>query len=314
MPLVNSNVSRPAGADSLGDLFALGTAQLGMPYGVANRSGQPDAAAAAEIVRAAWQAGVRFFDTAQAYGNSEQVLGQALRAADATATACVVTKLHPQTRFDDPDSVRTAAQGSRVRLGVPALWALFLHHEQSLDQWESLLHQPLRRLVDERSVVHLGVSVYSPDRAFQALETRDLTAVQVAANVFDRRLLRRNFFAQAAEAGRTIFVRSVYLQGLALLSADELPERLAFARQAVTTYQEFCRRHHISPAQFAIDYIRRRTGPRTILVMGVESATQLCQNIEMLSQPPLPDAVMSAWDEAWPDDDALLADPSRWPR
>ena len=39
--------------------LVLGTAQLGMPYGIANRSGQPDASQARAIVEAAWEAGIR---------------------------------------------------------------------------------------------------------------------------------------------------------------------------------------------------------------------------------------------------------------
>lgn len=302
------------GANPLLDRLALGTAQLGMPYGVANRTGQPDASVAAGIVRTAWEAGVRYFDTAQAYGNSEDVLGQALRSAGATPTAHVVTKLHPKIQMDDPGLIRTAVESSLASLRVPSLWGLFLHDERSLDHWESHLRQPLRHFIDQGVVAHLGVSVYSPDRAFQAIGTRDLTSVQVAANIFDRRLLRRHFFTQAADAGRTVFIRSVFLQGLALLAPAELPARMAFAHNAVTAFQSFCARHHVTPAQFAIDYIRQRTGPHAILVMGVDSTAQMCQNIKLLTQTPLPDALFSAWDDAWPDDDTLLADPSRWPR
>lgn len=294
--------------------LALGTAQLGMPYGVANHTGQPDTSTAAEIVRTAWQAGVRFFDTAQAYGNSECVLGQALHAANATSAACLATKLHAKLRPDDPAGLLSSVRESIARLGFPALWALLLHDEKGLDDWERHLHQPLRRLVDEGTVAHLGVSVYTPDRAFQALATADITTVQVATNVFDRRLLHSGFFVQAASAGRTVFVRSVFLQGLALLSPAALPTRMAFAARAVSTYQEFCRSHEVSPAQFAIDYVRHRTGPNTILVMGVESVAQLCQNIDLFSRPPLPDTLFAAWDDAWPVDDELLANPARWPR
>ncbi len=44
--------------------LVLGTAQLGMAYGAANRSGQPDAREAELILRSAVSAGVRWLDTA----------------------------------------------------------------------------------------------------------------------------------------------------------------------------------------------------------------------------------------------------------
>ena len=55
--------------------FVLGTAQLGMKYGICNSHGQPDEQECLSIVETAWNSGIRFFDTAQAYQESEKVLG-----------------------------------------------------------------------------------------------------------------------------------------------------------------------------------------------------------------------------------------------
>ena len=57
--------------------LVLGTVQLGMPYGIANRLGKPSQEVATSIVRTAWSKGIREFDTAQGYGDSETVLGKA---------------------------------------------------------------------------------------------------------------------------------------------------------------------------------------------------------------------------------------------
>jgi aryl-alcohol dehydrogenase-like predicted oxidoreductase len=56
--------------------LALGTVQFGLAYGVANTQGQVSLPVAAEILRAAQQAGIDTLDTAIAYGNSEDCLGQ----------------------------------------------------------------------------------------------------------------------------------------------------------------------------------------------------------------------------------------------
>ena len=58
--------------------LVLGTAQLGMSYGIGNRAGQPDPSRALEIVREARDHGISEFDTAQHYGTSEAVLGEAI--------------------------------------------------------------------------------------------------------------------------------------------------------------------------------------------------------------------------------------------
>ena len=56
--------------------LVLGTAQLGMDYCIANTTGQPVYDTAKTIVQEAWESGICEFDTAQAYGQSEQVLEQ----------------------------------------------------------------------------------------------------------------------------------------------------------------------------------------------------------------------------------------------
>src|SRR5690554_5992846 len=56
--------------------LALGTVQFGLPYGVANQSGQVSLEEVGQILESARQAGVRTLDTATAYGESEVILGQ----------------------------------------------------------------------------------------------------------------------------------------------------------------------------------------------------------------------------------------------
>ena len=47
--------------------FALGTVQLGLPYGAANLTGMPTEEQATELVGFAVKSGVASFDTADAY-------------------------------------------------------------------------------------------------------------------------------------------------------------------------------------------------------------------------------------------------------
>ena len=58
-------------AMTAGASIILGTAQFGMPYGVANRTGQLDRAQAEATIRIARSGGIRLLDTAVGYGQSE---------------------------------------------------------------------------------------------------------------------------------------------------------------------------------------------------------------------------------------------------
>ena len=52
------------------DRIVLGTVQIGLPYGKRRGSGLMSEGAAEEILDAAWDMGIRNFDTAEAYGVS----------------------------------------------------------------------------------------------------------------------------------------------------------------------------------------------------------------------------------------------------
>ena len=52
----------------------LGTAQLGLDYGFTNNSGKPKLNKSLEIIKYALDNNINTFDTARAYGDSENIL------------------------------------------------------------------------------------------------------------------------------------------------------------------------------------------------------------------------------------------------
>lgn len=290
--------------------LALGTAQLGMDYGIANRLGRPRRAEAFRMVQAFVEHGGRWFDTARAYGESEAVLGYSLRELGVVEKACVVTKL-ARRDLRSADAARAAVQESQSRLGARP-WGILLHNEDLLDDWERGVGEILRRLRRESLTDHLGISVYSVGRARQALEIDDLDVLQMPGSVFDRRMLRSRVLDKARERGVMVFIRSVYLQGLVLMEAAGLPPRLSFARKALNAYAQFCRNHGLERDAFALAYARGRFGGTTIV--GAESADQVERNCRLVREGAFPGVLLEAWDRAWPEDQEKLIDPSRWPQ
>jgi aryl-alcohol dehydrogenase-like predicted oxidoreductase len=289
--------------------LALGCAQLGMQYGVANTAGQPDPAAAREIVRTCLAAGVQFFDTAQAYGDSEQVLGDALKGVSA---ARVISKLLPDAA-PAPQKIRDCTRESLDRLGTKSLWGLLLHDENQLDNWDRGIGEGFQSLQALGLVKHLGVSVYSPERALEAVECRDIDMVQLPGNIFDRRPIRSGVLRRAQELGKRVFIRSVYLKGLAVLSPGDLPCWLDFARKPLMAYANFCDDHGIDRNRFALSYARDRFAP-AVLVIGAETPEQARENCRLMSAPGFAADLYDEWDARWPDDVDKLVNPSKWSR
>src|SRR5262249_19249157 len=131
-----------------------------------------------------------------------------------------------------------------------------------------------------------GISVYSADRALTALAQPGIDMIQVAANVFDRRIQRAGVFERARELGKAVFIRSVYLQGLALMTPDAAPAHIPMAVQEIATLDEFCREHRVDRRHFALDFIRA-AAPEARLVLGAETAEQMKENCDFLTRTPI---------------------------
>jgi len=188
-----------------------------------------------------------------------------------------------------------------------------LHKEEQLDYWNDKVGEVLNLARRHGLVEHVGVSVYSPQRALQALESPGLDLLQVPANLFDRRMKRAEVFAYACTKAVTVFIRSIYLQGLALFSSDRAKATAPFALSAVTALEEFCRENRIEQKRFAFDYARSMSS-EAIRIVGAETKEQVIENGRLENEPSLDSELFRHWDRVWPNDTEDLVNPGCWPK
>ena len=106
--------------------ICLGTVQFGLPYGVTNQAGQVSEEEVCRILNFAATSGISLFDTAQAYGTSETVLG---RCWPQNAPRSLISKLPAGAPRDQWENCfRTSLQ----RLRVPKLEGFLLHRASDL--------------------------------------------------------------------------------------------------------------------------------------------------------------------------------------
>jgi len=292
--------------------LVLGTAQLGMPYGIANRSGQPDLDEAIRIIKTAWESGIHEFDTAQAYGQSEEILGQSIRELQIGNLAKITTKLHPELNHLDSSIMRQALKQSLDRLNVGKLHCLMLHREEMMDLSEDGLRDILKSFVTEGLVEHIGVSVYSPSRALQAISTEGIEIIQLPTNILDRRFEKADVFEAAKKEKKETYIRSVFLQGLILMMPQELPDNLALARPYVEKILSLSRENKISERQLALGYVKYAM-PNAKIVVGIENSMQLNQIIHDFDTK-CPSSVLAKIKAGFENVDEKIINPSRWQR
>jgi aryl-alcohol dehydrogenase-like predicted oxidoreductase len=259
--------------------FVLGTVQFGLPYGVANKIGQPDQARVTEIVRTAWEQGIREFDTAQDYGLSETALGRAFAALGIAADVKVISKIDPTLDHCDRRVMETALRTSLDKLKVPGLYGLLLHKEQLLDQWPNGLGDILRGFVASGRVNKLGVSTYAPDRALAALKLAEVDLVQMPSNILDRRFERAGVFKLAAQKNKQLYIRSVFLQGLILMASEDLPPHMSFAGPVLRQIKALAQELGLTRQELALGYLKAKM-PEAKLIIGVDLPGQVAENMK----------------------------------
>lgn len=259
---------------------ALGTVQWGLAYGVANRWGRPSDAEVRALLDVARGGPVDALDTAHAYGDAEEVVGRLVPAEAPWTLVTKVTPDLPEAAGAVPAAVDRSLEESFARLRRDHVDTVLFHRAAHLTAWGGAAWAQLRRWQDDGRVRTLGVSTNSPTEAWAALEHPGLGALQVAASLLDQRLLRRGFFAEAARRGVRVYVRSIFLQGLAHLSPAELPPGLGPVAPILTALDQEADRRGVGRTQLFVDHAAQLTC--TALVLGCETAAQLRENLTSL--------------------------------
>jgi len=198
--------------------IGLGCWQLGADWGDVSDS------TATEILDAAYEAGVTFFDTADVYGDgrSERAVGE-LRARH--PEIFVATKMgrraNPHVASEYTlDAYRAWTDRSRANLGMDTLDLVQLHCPPPAVLSDTATYDALATLVDEGRIANWGVSVETCDEALEALKHPGLASIQIIVNLFRRKPLER-VIGEAADAGVAIIARVPLASGLLSGKYDE---------------------------------------------------------------------------------------------
>jgi aryl-alcohol dehydrogenase-like predicted oxidoreductase len=283
--------------------LALGTAQFGLRYGVANSRGQITSTEASAILLQASVAGIDTLDTAVAYGESEAMLGVA--GVDKWKVVSKLPKL--PTNCENINAwVRSEIAGSLSRLKIPKLYALLLHRSQDLlSSHGAALYAALTELKRDGLVAKIGVSIYGPEELELLWQKFQLDLVQSPFNVFDRRLVNSGWLERLHQAGTEVHVRSVFLQGLLLLPAKERRAEFAEWQNLWSEWDAWLKKEEFTPLRASLVFALSRPEIERVVV-GVDSVRHLSEILSSTTSK-LIDLPISL--ESY---DLNLIDPTKW--
>jgi len=303
------------------ELTALGFG--GAPIGNLYRpTSDADARAA---VDAAWDAGVRYFDTAPHYGLGlgERRLGAALRArprAEHIVSTKVGRRLEPRAAAagerDDQgfavpaalrrvwdfsrDGVRRSLHASLERLGVDRVDVVFLHDPD--DHWAQAVGQgypALAELRDEGVVGAIGAGMNQAEMLADFVRATDMDVVMLAGRytLLEQGALD-DLLPACRERGVAVVAAGVFNSGVLALprpAADATYDYAAAPAAMVERARRIagvCERHGTTLPAAAIQFPLGHPAVASVAV-GARDAAQMRRNAALLAEP-LPPAL---WDD-----------------
>jgi len=283
--------------------IAIGTAQAGSEYGVANTSGILVENEIKKILEKAENEGVDTIDTASNYGNSEAILGN-LNIHNFN----VITKLPavPKNCLNIRKWVAGVIEKSLLSLKVEKIYGILFHEpNQLLSEYGDELYRVLEEYKNKNIISKIGISNYSPTQLDLIIHKFPIDIVQAPLNLVDRRILNSGWLDKLSARNIEIHIRSVFLQGLLLIPYNQIPNEFLMWDKVWIRWNNWLSSNNVSAAHACISFANSFEQINKIIV-GVDCLNHFEEIVTNVKKKPLTDIINIELE------DELLINPSNW--
>jgi aryl-alcohol dehydrogenase-like predicted oxidoreductase len=303
-------------AEVVENKLCLGTAQFGMDYGVNNKTGKPSRKTVYSMLDKALESGITCFDTAPVYGNAEELLGEYIRSRNLGYALRIISKLKLDLPLNNSRGfiymeklIKEKITSSLRRLNVEILDGCLLHDASAL--YNESIMAGLQNCKNKGLIRNTGVSVYEAEDALAAARSGLVDYIQVPYNVLDRRLDKTDFFEVTRKKGITVFARSIFLQGLLLMDAADIPEQLSQAGKYIQQFDITVKKYHMSRVEGAFSFVYHNPGINYIL-FGVDNMLHLEQFVKLAQKQFIPEEYLAELHCQFEDVEKKIISPNLW--
>lgn len=284
--------------------LCIGTAQLGMKYGITNTKGQVNINEAKKILKLGFENGIDTLDTAQAYGSAETVIGQCWPNFTEPK---VISKHSDQVyRSTEVEWEKRFQQGLK-RLNVSRLDSYLIHESSILKKEEGgRLLNWLISLKERNLTSRIGVSIYKIDDLVK-LPLDSIDIIQLPISLYDQRPLKNGLIDLLASRNIAVYARSIFLQGLLLQTHSKWPS--FFCKEFIEhhrSFEDYLHHRGLTLLQGALGFAMNLENVEGVLV-GITKEVELKQVIKVWKSNRI-NFVNGNW--AWNNMNEI--DPSKW--
>ena len=254
--------------------LALGTVQFGINYGINSIAGKVKFNEVLDIINYARNHDIGLLDTAPGYGNSEQVLGDAN-----THDFKIVTKTRyfDQAVISDKEvSLLTSDFNKSLQsLKQESLYGVLVHNaDDLLKPGADKVFKQLQILKQKGQITKIGVSIYSEEQLQKIIDSFDIDLVQLPFNILDKRLKDSGILNNIIAQGIEVHARSVFLQGLLLMTEQSRPKQFDRWSNLWKLWHEWLTDNQLTALEATIRHVISTSEISKVLV-GVHSTDQL---------------------------------------
>ena len=273
--------------------LGLGSVQFGIKYGISNTSSKTSEGEVSKILQYASKIGITCLDTASAYGNAEEVLGNFN-----LSEFRVITKFMPPEK---EGSIEEEFEKSQNRLNLSTIEGYLAHRPSYLIENKSAWKN-LQDLKAKGKINKIGFSLNHPFEVKQLLSLNMIPdLVQVPYNFLDNRF--KASMINLKEKNCEIHTRSTFLQGLFFMNSSKLSSHFDTVKKTISNLQE---RHQDNLSGALLKFVLEQDFVDKV-IMGVENLKQLKQNIESIRYADTMDKIDIQIEEK-------VLSPSLWPK
>jgi aryl-alcohol dehydrogenase-like predicted oxidoreductase len=248
----------------------LGAVQLGLKYGINNTTKKPTTAEAFEILDLAKDHGIHKIDTADAYGNANQIIGDYNKK---NKFFRVINKFSK--------NINSLAKDLEI-LNVDNFYAYLFH---KFNEFENCPYELKKDLIDAKvsqKIENIGVSIYSNQEFKKAINCEWVDIIQLPYNILDNWNIRGELILEAKSKGKLIHNRSIFLQGLLLMNKENIPFYLHPLKSYLKEINFISLKNDISINELCLAYSIKNKNIDGVL-FGIDSKNQLIQNLNFIN-------------------------------
>ena len=256
----------------------LGSAQMGLDYGINNTNGKIDINESFEILKFAFLNGIKHIDCAEAYGNIHEILG-------------IFNQSNPEMDFYINTKLSSANSKTDSRKEVKKILSVLkrnkiqsiMFHSYSLYKKNLNSIKDYHTMKEEGLISNIGVSVYLNKEIKSLIYDDNIDLIQIPFNMLDNSKEKMDLIKEAKLNGKIIEARSIFLQGLFFKNPNDDNFIVKKLCNELTQIKNISLNNKVSIDEMGLNYVLCQDFIDYVII-GVDNLLQLKKNIISLNK------------------------------